>query len=473
MSAGTKTHQIDKLLSALNFIKDIGNEFDDEDFYDDVEEMAESMMTGVNVATGEALHRTEITRPNQETINKIMDQFPHAVSYGNSDVKLPACPPQLAAHKEQGPEFMSWTNGVTIGGGRPRRSVILTPGMDPMHANMTWQRQQQLYPGVLKSQMHHLELNYAQQQGPASQPGWKRNASEMYPAYNPFDRRNHDGLGCSYSHVRSKGSATSTSMHSGYENESMNPRRNVAIRFSNGSGSVHDHIAHSIATSSSAQGDHPLSTSTMGLSNNLVYYKDFQMPAGSERIGSERIVAPAKGNNYEGTTVLPVSGSSDGNGAINENMTTNGDNLEINVKPTFKGEIILECSDRKYATAFSYAVLEEVESCEFRKRDITGKRHGLPFGFKGLACRHCQGNRGRGGRLFPSKIKTMSDTNKTLMPLYTHLIKCNIVPLSTKIRLETLKETHDNERKGKSHGGSQKMLFSRIWKRIHGYFPND
>jgi len=138
---------------------------------------------------------------------------------------------------------------------------------------------------------------------------------------------------------------------------------------------------------------------------------------------------------------------------------------------SFKAVAVLENADRRHATAFSFAVLEEVESCEFRIRDITGKRRGLPLGFKGLTCRHCQGDKGIGGRLFPSKIKTMSDTNKTLMPLYAHLIKCKYVPLTTKTQLEALFETHEIERRKQNRHGSQKMLFTMIWKRIHGHFP--
>jgi hypothetical protein len=45
-----------------------------------------------------------------------------------------------------------------------------------------------------------------------------------------------------------------------------------------------------------------------------------------------------------------------------------------------------------------FAVLSEVESCEFGATDVTGKRVGLPEGFKGFTCRHCKGSRRLGGR---------------------------------------------------------------------------
>lgn len=138
----------------------------------------------------------------------------------------------------------------------------------------------------------------------------------------------------------------------------------------------------------------------------------------------------------------------------------------------YHGAIISDM-DRSLATKFSFAVLYEIESCSFESRDRTGKRRGLDIGFRGLACRHCQGfTRKIGGRLFPSTIKTMSDTQKTLIPLYNHLIKCPAVPDSTKENLRSLKEVHESERKGKSYG-SQKALFTEVWRRLHGTVPKE
>lgn len=131
---------------------------------------------------------------------------------------------------------------------------------------------------------------------------------------------------------------------------------------------------------------------------------------------------------------------------------------------------VITPSDRELATDFSFAVLTEVEACTFGKQDRTGKRRSLPLGFQGLACRHCRGLSKIGGRLFPSTIKTMSDTNKTLMALYNHLIKCPVCPNDKKVYLQYLKESHENERKSKRYG-SQKALFSKIWKRLHGKCP--
>lgn len=54
-------------------------------------------------------------------------------------------------------------------------------------------------------------------------------------------------------------------------------------------------------------------------------------------------------------------------------------------------ESVVKESDKTVATAFSFAVLSEVKSCSYGPSDLTGKRKGLPHGFKGLACRYCNG----------------------------------------------------------------------------------
>jgi hypothetical protein len=142
----------------------------------------------------------------------------------------------------------------------------------------------------------------------------------------------------------------------------------------------------------------------------------------------------------------------------------------LDVQQDFGSNCVISAADRELATDFSFAVLTEVEACTFGKQDRTGKRRSLPLGFQGLACRHCRGLSKIGGRLFPSTIKTMSDTNKTLMALYNHLIKCPVCPNNKKRYLQYLKESHDDERKNKRYG-SQKALFSKIWKGLHGKCP--
>jgi hypothetical protein len=152
------------------------------------------------------------------------------------------------------------------------------------------------------------------------------------------------------------------------------------------------------------------------------------------------------------------------------NVIQNVDSQMSMYQPEFGPNSVISAADRELATDFSYAVLVEIEACTFGKQDRTGKRRSLPLGFQGLACRHCRGLSKIGGRLFPSTIKTMSDTNKTLMALYNHLIKCPVCPNTKKRYLQYLKESHDDERKSKRYG-SQKALFSKIWTRLHGKGP--
>jgi hypothetical protein len=122
--------------------------------------------------------------------------------------------------------------------------------------------------------------------------------------------------------------------------------------------------------------------------------------------------------------------------------------------------------DLGYATGFSYHLLSQMQQCVFTEADRLGKRKGLPPGFPGLACRHCFGGYGS-GRFFPSSIKTLSDTSKTLNVLYNHMMRCRKCPKDIKKKLEGLRGSHDDER-AKMKFGSQKAFFARIWERLHG-----
>jgi len=132
----------------------------------------------------------------------------------------------------------------------------------------------------------------------------------------------------------------------------------------------------------------------------------------------------------------------------------------------------LVAPEYKYlATAYSYALLSQMQACVFTEADRLGKRKGLPLGFAGLACRHCYGGYGS-GRFFPSNIKTMSDTSKTLNVLHSHMMRCRKCPSRVKVGLQTLRLGHDEER-SKMKFGSQKAFFVNIWKRLHGERPLD
>ena len=121
--------------------------------------------------------------------------------------------------------------------------------------------------------------------------------------------------------------------------------------------------------------------------------------------------------------------------------------------------------DKPYATEFSYHLLSQMQPCVFTEADRLGKRKGLPAGFAGLACRHCFGGYGS-GRFFPSSIKTLSDTSKTLNVLHNHMMRCRKCPQEVRSTLDKLRATHDDER-AKMKFGSQKAFFAKIWARLH------
>jgi DNA-directed RNA polymerase subunit RPC12/RpoP len=127
---------------------------------------------------------------------------------------------------------------------------------------------------------------------------------------------------------------------------------------------------------------------------------------------------------------------------------------------------LLNEADKPYATDFSYLLMDQMQPCVFTEADRLGKRKGLPPGFPGLACRHCFGGYGS-GRFFPSTIKTLSDTSKTLNVLHNHMMRCRKCPAEIKERLERQRVSHDDER-AKMKFGSQKAFFGRIWERLHG-----
>jgi len=127
---------------------------------------------------------------------------------------------------------------------------------------------------------------------------------------------------------------------------------------------------------------------------------------------------------------------------------------------------LVTVEDKPYSTSFSYHLLSQMQPCLFTEADRLGKRKGLPPGFPGLACRHCFGGYGS-GRFFPSSIKTLSDTSKTLNVLHNHMMRCRKCPPEVRENLERLRGAHDDER-AKMKFGSQKAFFARIWERLHG-----
>lgn len=130
---------------------------------------------------------------------------------------------------------------------------------------------------------------------------------------------------------------------------------------------------------------------------------------------------------------------------------------------------LVTADDEPFATAFSYHLLSQMQPCVFTEADRLGKRKGLPPGFPGLACRHCFGGYGS-GRFFPSSIKTLSDTSKTLNVLHNHMQRCRKCPPEVRETLDKLRKFHDEER-AKMKFGSQKAFFARVWDRLHSNDP--
>ena len=114
-------------------------------------------------------------------------------------------------------------------------------------------------------------------------------------------------------------------------------------------------------------------------------------------------------------------------------------------------------------TRFTHAVIEHLDFIYFEEPDRRSHRDHLPIGFRGIGCRYCNASPGKSGRFFPSSLKTLSDTNKTLFTLHRHFIKCKATPSIVKLNLDELRMDHSRERKMRSHHGSQRTFFRRVW----------
>eukprot|EP00549_Striatella_unipunctata_P007293 CAMPEP_0118720512 /NCGR_PEP_ID=MMETSP0800-20121206/30150_1 /TAXON_ID=210618 ORGANISM="Striatella unipunctata, Strain CCMP2910" /NCGR_SAMPLE_ID=MMETSP0800 /ASSEMBLY_ACC=CAM_ASM_000638 /LENGTH=849 /DNA_ID=CAMNT_0006628157 /DNA_START=179 /DNA_END=2728 /DNA_ORIENTATION=+ len=153
------------------------------------------------------------------------------------------------------------------------------------------------------------------------------------------------------------------------------------------------------------------------------------------------------------------------NGSLDKDGTNSPSNKRSQIRDDVPGPPLVTESDKPYATTFSFHLLSQMQPCVFTEADRLGKRKGLPAGFAGLACRHCFGGYGS-GRFFPSSIKTLSDTSKTLNVLHNHMMRCRKCPMEVRDQLEHSRTYHDEER-SKMKFGSQKAFFAKIWARLH------
>ena len=120
---------------------------------------------------------------------------------------------------------------------------------------------------------------------------------------------------------------------------------------------------------------------------------------------------------------------------------------------------------KQHGTSLANEIFEKhYKIIKFDESDRGCKRDQLEIGFAGLACAYCDGSRGRakGGRYFPSSIKTMADPNKILFSMYKHLQKCSECPSATKNHLNALHKVYDEERAAQARG-SQRKFYKAIW----------
>jgi len=181
-------------------------------------------------------------------------------------------------------------------------------------------------------------------------------------------------------------------------------------------------------------------------------------------------------NKIEGGGEMSTNGSKEGEYTDPNGTSGTGDkeatsgNIKDTEQSLANSAPLVTPDDEKVATQFSFYLLGQMQMCVFTEADRLGKRKGLPPGFPGLACRHCFGGYGS-GRFFPSSIKTLSDTSKTLNVLFNHMMRCRKCPPEVRETLEKLRKVHDEQR-AKMKFGSQKAFFARIWDRLHDNDPH-
>ena len=98
-----------------------------------------------------------------------------------------------------------------------------------------------------------------------------------------------------------------------------------------------------------------------------------------------------------------------------------------------------------------------------------GIRKCLYSGFPGLQCMHCNvRTQKRSGAYFPTSVKTLADSKKTLFAVDEHLQhKCIHCPQELKNQIASLKASHEFERRAKHKYGGQRAFFFEIWKILH------
>jgi len=154
--------------------------------------------------------------------------------------------------------------------------------------------------------------------------------------------------------------------------------------------------------------------------------------------------------------------------AIKNKSVSSGPKL----KPIISKKELIEF--KSSGTLFCRRIMYNFGLTKFKVTDLHGKRRNLRIGHPGLACIHCDHvdtsaafkHVGHRGRYFPSTIKTLSDTKKTLFTLYKHLQRCKHMDPQELEILAELRKDHEAERSLQKHG-SQKQFFVTIWDRLY------
>lgn len=179
---------------------------------------------------------------------------------------------------------------------------------------------------------------------------------------------------------------------------------------------------------------------------------------------------------------LPVSGKSTGRKKYSDLLVDLENDNPVLVE--YQKEIkrmheesypLVKEEDRALITDALYITMEHMEVCKFVEFDRVSVYKGRDLGFRGLACKYCQGIAGA-GRYFPSSEASLSQTT-TSITFINHIRRCLSVPKAIRDRLEaipTALESPENveSKKGSKksdrplHGG-RKVFFHRLWCRVH------
>ncbi len=128
----------------------------------------------------------------------------------------------------------------------------------------------------------------------------------------------------------------------------------------------------------------------------------------------------------------------------------------------------LRSSEKNLVTDFTYTVMTQLVVVKFDHKDRRGNRGKTEDGFPGLACRYCKGATGRTGRYFPTTIRTLADSKKTLFSVNRHLMECKKCPTDVKKYLRSRFCSHLKEKQEKrQRHGSIRTFYRRIWDIMH------